>query len=385
VRTALLILTASEAAVFSERAATEGEHKTLAYPTGASLLGWAARAYETFDDVDRTRIFHSGAVRFSNALPLTASGKVAFPAPQLIVEPKHTHGGVASRALDRSSARVGTPKGGGQYESLGKGLFITGDGEVVDPELGSRLRTATREGAAAEGQLFGYQHVSPDGAPRYAAVLEADDLSDCAWKRLCDRFKVPRLFLGRASNTSSGGGYVCEVRDGDGDVWPAAVIADGSPRVRVWVLSDLAVVDDFGSPCFQPRPETLGLPAGGCLDGTDSAIAVRRYAPWNGKLGRRDLERQVITAGSVLTFAYGRPGAVGSVTAGAVGLWRETGLGRIWVAPPLLDVATGAAPAPGEATVVAPRTTTPSEPLRPEPSELLAWLEARPTWSATSP
>ena len=69
-RRMLLILTPTERAAFSARAATEGDHQTLNYIPGAALLGWAAaRLYDDMEDP--FCVFHSGAVRFSNALPLT--------------------------------------------------------------------------------------------------------------------------------------------------------------------------------------------------------------------------------------------------------------------------------------------------------------------------
>jgi hypothetical protein len=382
-RRALLVLTATEAAVFSERGATEGEHRTLAHPTGAALLGWAARSYETFNEADRFTVFHSGAVRFSNAMPITDDGKVAFPAPRLLTEHKHARGGIFADNLVLGALRVGRkPRDDDQWESINRDLFVTGDGEVVDPDLAGRLRTATLGGAAAEGQLFGYQLISPTKSPRYAATLEADDLSDEAWSYLIDTFKRPIVSLGRASNTAHGGGYVCEVNEGGLDIWPHGAIAAGTSRVRVWVLSDLALVNDHGGPCFQPAPEEVGLPPGGRLDGVDSAIGLRRYAPWNGKLRCRDLERQVIAAGSVLTYVYDTPLPGIVLNPGPFGLWRETGLGRVWVAPPLLAGDPGDAPASGQALALAPRLS-PAEPHRDAEDvtvnhgELLQWLEQR--------
>jgi hypothetical protein len=106
--------------------------------------------------------------------------------------------------------------------------------------------------------------------------------------------------------------------------------------VRVWLLSDLAVVDDWGSPCLSPAPEYLGLPEGGELVGTQSVAETRRYAPWNGALNVRDVERQVIAAGSVLSYRYRKPIPADRRMPRTAGLFQEQGLGRLWVDPALL-------------------------------------------------
>lgn len=345
-RRALLVLTANEPAIFSTRAATEGQHDTLRHPTGAALLGWAAGGgrYDRFNNP--FAVFHSGLVRFSNALPMTSSRCVTYPVPKILARRKLDSIG-GSGQLDATAVTVGFDPDERdakdrkvQREGL-SGIFVTGTGGVLAPRTGSRLRTAVDKGRAADGQLFGYTHLDPSDAPRYVATIEADAaaIKDDDWQRLLGAFRRQTLRLGRAAGTSYGGAYDCELREDAAatHVWPAGVIAAGATRVRVWALSDLALCDSDGAPCFLPTAAMLGLPPGGVHDSGDSAIGQRRYAPWNGHLRRRDLERQVIEAGSVFTFVYG-PGLPGTAQAKeTVGQFQEAGLGRIMVAPPLLD------------------------------------------------
>jgi hypothetical protein len=309
---------------------------------------------------DRWTIFHGGQVRFSNALPLTSDLVPAYGMPQLLMACKHGPDGIVKTDdrewIDRANVTVGRPEDerepGGekvQREALKRHWFLTAGGQVVKPDLGSRLRTATRGQRAAEGQLFGYQHVEPT---RYAATIEAEAVRADLWQSLMDTFDKKTLRLGRGSGTFYGGAYACRIHQDRGeDLWPACGNPRDGERVRVWALSDLALVDAFGAPCFVPAPELLGLPAGGTFCGSDSAISLRRYSPWNGHLRSRDVERQVIAAGSVLTFVYQRDvmqdvasGAAQTSGNSAVGLWREAGLGRIWIAPPMLDVERGSPP-----------------------------------------
>jgi hypothetical protein len=289
-------------------------------------------------------------------------GVPAYPMPQILMEPKHAGGGFdrTTGRIDSAVASIGRRKGEKdkhgnpiQRDVFGRRAFISTAGDKIEPDFRSRMRTAVDNGRAALGQLFGYEHIEPAETQYYAATIEVDDgtfedgTEERKWQQLLETFEGQSLRLGRAAGTFYGGAYYCEVYDGAGeDLWPATAVPSISAgtQIRVWVLSDLALVDRFGAPCFVPTPGMLGLPEAGRLQGSDSAISVRRYAPWNRKLGSRDAERQVIAAGSVFTFTYDDAAAMSGLGPGAVGLWRETGLGRIWVAPPMLTGVQGTAP-----------------------------------------
>lgn len=380
---ARLVLKPGERAIFTERAATEGAHNSLACPPGSTLLGWAATCgpYDKFKDT--FAIFHSGRVRFSNALPLL-DGTPAYPMPHILVEPKHEGGGSAGGRLVPNKLRVWHPDiGDVQYDAVdNKGRkYVTKHGRVVEPRFGGRLRTATQQGRAATGQLFGYTHIEPGDS--FTATIEADDAIDADdWRRLLDAFRDRTLFLGRGAGAYYGGAYYCEVVENEkDDLWPIGQVPnrlrldgrDPTPFVRVWALSDLALLDENGAPCFAPTAAMLGLPAGGHLDPKQSPLGTRRYAPWNAHLGRRDVERQVIAAGSVLTFTY-KNAVTATAVPGTVGLWQEAGLGRIWVAPEMLQVARGEPPKLPEGE--APRPPVPPAAAAARPADpLIEWAE----------
>lgn len=348
VRRALLILTASERAVFSDQPRSEGDHRTRAHPTGAALLGWAARHYDDWLGRGKAEaVFHSGRVRFSDALPLAEGGAPAYPVAQILMAPKHQS---AEKERLSPSVVVGRDPGRDdaiQYEAR-KDVFVTRAGALVDPTRGGRLRTATDEGRAAKGQLFGFQHLEPERS--WAATVEADDgvLDDEDWARLLAAFGKGKLHLGRGANTAYGGGYACAVDEDESRaaaLWPVGAVSPKERFVRVWALSDLALLDRFGAPALAPTPAQLGL-------GRDdewrfvpgeSAVSQRRYAPWNGHLRCRDVERQTVAAGSVFAFRRVKSGGV-SEPIGLVGLSREVGLGRVWIAPSMLQVEAGGAP-----------------------------------------
>lgn len=353
-RTAVLFLYPNRAAAFSASASTEGSHETLRAPTGAALLGWAAAQgrYQAFGNAART-IFHSGRVRFSNAVPLSGDGLPGWPTPQVLMRPKHGAGAWrmigSSKILDARSVTVGRPDGDGtQREFIGSG-FVTADGQSVVVETAGRLRTALELGSAKPNALFSLSHIEPSEGLRYAATIEADEesLDDETWRQLLDAFRRNRISLGRAAATAYGGAYSCEVVDSPhASLWPKPPERITGKSLRIWALSDLALVDALsGMPTLHPGATSLDLDPRFALDSQESAITLRRFGAWNSSLngtGARDLERQLIGAGSVLTFKAEED--VESIRLPTiVGVGREIGLGRIWVQPPLL-AAFGKAP-----------------------------------------
>ncbi|MDD9980918.1 MAG: hypothetical protein OXU81_06095 [Gammaproteobacteria bacterium] len=335
-----LLLTQTRPAVFSRNAATEGAHATLDAPTGGALLGWAVTAggYGNFDEP--FKVFHSGAVRFGNATPLGPDDTVCVPTPKLFMAPKHDTGGDETDGKVGSNVRIGRPSadahGGApiQYEQAPGAPFITPTGCIARPARGQRLRTATEQGRAAERQLFGYEHLSAESRPVFVSTLERDDtVSHRDWERLLAAFEGRTARLGRARGTGYGGEYLCRVGPASAD--PDPILAGTDGRLRILALSDLALTDVFGVPSAEPDHEMLGLPPARFVGG-DSAMSLRRHAPWNGKLQARDVERQTIEAGSVLSFDLEESLRTALPARAAVGLWREAGFGQIWISPPFL-------------------------------------------------
>lgn len=334
----VLVLRQARPAIFNERAATEAAHRTLPAPTGASLLGWCAARGPYADFAKPYQMFHSGAVKFGNAVPVQADGTLAVAFPRNLFAPK----GIKSDddgKLRTAIIKVGPPVSDGsdeiQYEPL-KHPFFANDMTRVSPAKGQRLRTATTNGRAAKGQLFGYQHLSTDGQLLFAATIERDDtVCQTDWERLIGVFSSQILSIGRSKSTGYGGGFACTVQlPDDLNAFPTAPV---SKRIRVLALSDIALVDGLGCATCHPVAEMFGLPKSLIFCLRDSVISQRRFSPWNAALGSRDLERQVIEAGSVISFDdqqqssqsfdFGRK---------CVGAWRETGFGQVWINPDFL-------------------------------------------------
>jgi CRISPR-associated protein Csx10 len=339
-RTLDLLLTLRDDLVASASPATEGGHESLDFIPGAMLLGAAAaRLYGELPPADAYILFHSGTVRFGDGLPVGQDGAIGYPMPLCWHERKGTPasaGGrvVAERVRNFQHFQHGRFAGGEQPKQLREG-HVGLDGQLANVKKTLRMKTAIdpESGRVAESQLFGYEAIS--AGQSFHARIEADpDLPEALWQRLTTVFSDGELLLGRSRSAEYGRVWVD--LDAPPPAWPAAGEAhDG--RLTLWCISELALMDERGQPTLEPTPERLGLGQGN-VDWKASFLRFRSYAPWNAHRCAYDLERQVIRRGSVITLgldAMPTADRLAGLTAG-VGLWREAGLGQVWVNPPLL-------------------------------------------------
>lgn len=345
-----------DAVVLSERDATGGGHRTLRHVPGSVLLGVAAaKLYRRLTPEDAFLAFHSGRLRFLSGYP-TADGRLtAWPVPISFHRPKLGKEATIQNACFR------LPEDGRQRVALRDG-FIDMGGRHIHPNTLMVTKTAIdgSTGSAAEGQLFSYECLAPGQV--FLGGLEADDeVPDSLFDAVLEVLSGP-VRLGR-SRSAEFGRVMIERVDA-----PSALPSLNGPSAEgaVWLLSDLAVLDGFGQPTVQPTAADLALP--GAIDWTRSFVRTRRYSPWNSHRGGYDPERLVLQAGSVLWIS----GAEAGLPSGqrSVGRHTEAGLGRIWIAPPLL--------ASSEFRLAAEEPTVSCSSQVSEPTtSLLAWFNDR--------
>lgn len=320
----VLTLSPQDPAVFSASAATLGPHQTLDAPTGGALMGWAARhLYDQPSPADCYRLFHSGLVRFSDAVPIHA-GQPVFPRPEILLRPKLGNG-VATLGRRAFQETYGADT---QAEPVGMCRVTLTGVAAPSPAVGHRLRNSRHSDS-----LFGYAHLEAEDAV-YRAVIDSDEpLKDELAAALREAFAGP-LFLGRARGNGYGGAYQVTIERDEANPWPAPQRTGGRDVVRVWCLSDVAVTDRAsGVPRCVIEPSDVGLEGWNLVE-SESAARMRRYAPWNQALRCREGEIAAIAAGSVFTFRWAGPGPAPDVTVPAViGAHRARGLGRVTLVP----------------------------------------------------
>ncbi|MFB1487668.1 MULTISPECIES: hypothetical protein [unclassified Thiocapsa] len=337
-----LTLTLIDDVVASERPATEGGHTTLDYLPGAMLLGAsAARLYKDLPRSDSFILFHSGKVRFGDAVPLS-DALPGWPMPLCWHENKLRPAQDGHRLV---AERLRNLQFGGFAENVQpkqlRDGYVRTDGCRVTVEKALRMKTAIDPdtGRVDEAKLFGYEAIL--AGQRFTARVEADDdVPAMLWEALVSALTCSdALLMGRSRSAEYG-----RVRaEWDPHVSALPPLEQPTPlgTLTLWCLSDLALLDERAQPSLKPTPARLGLRRG-TLDWTRSFLRFRRFAAWNAYRHSYDLERQVIRRGSVITIEGIDPPLTDAerqhLQAG-IGIYREIGLGRVAVAPALLSAA----------------------------------------------
>lgn len=338
----VLRITLEQDVILGATGATLGSLDTLDYLPGSVFLGaLAGRCYGDLDSEQAWQLFHSGHVRFHDALPLTSQGQFTWPMP---LSWHHFKG--ESVRLPSDSSRLDAERlfdptlspqaddGERQPKQMRKG-YVSETGHWVQPELMLRMKTAldASTGRAAESQLFGYQSLK--AGQQFLLLLEAGQ----AYEALLDQ-AVESLSgtvrLGRSRSAQYGQVWVELLEEPKARLVPS--ISSAGETLTLWLLSDLALVDDLGQPTVRPEPECLGLPEKTSWLSAKSFLRTRRYSPYNAYRRSHDEERQVICRGSVLRFRLAAPlsEAQREALSRGVGAYQVQGLGRVAVDPALL-------------------------------------------------
>ncbi len=377
-RICMLDILLEQDVVLPRQAASAGAPDSLDYLPGSTLLGAAAaKLYAQLPEAQAWQLFHAGDVRFGNGLPVGRTGP-AWPVPRCLYRRKEgawkTPGPDAGQRLLVGEApavfnRMHAPNLPGTPTAQAKQLrhgYLTGALELVVPPRTLTLRTAVDPdlGRAQEGQLFAYQALAA-GTRLRAELLIANSVPEQLTKRLLEALSGT-LYVGRSRSAEHG-----RIRVQAAQTHPEARNDAPGTELTLWAISDIALQDALGMPLLAPQPEDLGLGAGS-LQTSHSFIATRAYAPYNAARRLRDLERQLIAAGSVLKLqlqAPADPAALRALRQG-IGLYTEAGLGRFLINPPILAHAIPQAQPAEPLPALPPMQEAP----RPQAPPLIGWM-----------
>lgn len=348
-----------------QRGTIVGARRSKDYLPGHLFLGVAAaRLYQTLaaQGDDAWTVFHSGKVRFGDALPLDRNNNTAYPMPRLW----HTEGKQSGGEKHITAHNLALKPNQG-HRGVKQG-FVTDQGLLIRPKTDLRLKTAVdrHTGSARDQRLFGLHAVK--AGSRFRFTLEADaDVCDDLFRQVQEAVTGERR-LGASRSAEYGRVQITKAEVGT----PRPSGESPDNLLVLYLLSDMAMVDIMGQPITLPTLADLGLGSEGEPIPEKSFVAHHRYTPYNAHIRRCELERHMISAGSVLT--YHRPSGLtvqeaASRLAGRVGLYRQSGMGHIWVNPPMLLEKEATFNLGDEAPLQAPRAV-PDHPLA-------VWLKDR--------
>lgn len=323
--------------IISQTAASAGAHQSLDYIPGTLLLGLAAsRLYAKLDPQQAWDIFHSGLVRFGDALPCESSGEISYPVPLCW---HHFKGEktVERGMLDKQSIFDVSKQDLAQIKTKQpvqlRSMYVTTTGRKVLPLREQTLKTAIdpNSGMAAESQLFGYEALAAGQIFRFY-LSAPENFDQELWE------KVTASMYGSAQLGRSRSAQFGKVLIKPASQQEQYTRSDQEQVLTLWLLSDL-LLSQKGQPCLIPEPHLIGLPQDAVWLVDQSFVRTRRYSLYNAYRRHYDRERQVICRGSVLRYQL--PIGVDMITAVnslgcGIGLAQEQGLGHIWVNPAIL-------------------------------------------------
>jgi len=314
--------------------ATATTHETLTFLPGQCLLGAVAKQAYGALGTDAFGVFHGGRVRFGCAYPVAADGASSWPVPLAL------HRAKDQRDAPLANLARARPPGPTQWQAVSRG-FVTAEGVLVSPRTAHSMRTAIgAQGRARDGFLFTIEAL--ERGQRFRAELEADSPSLLA-AVTAHLAAGSTIAVGRSRSAEFGSARITAPSASATGAPPTRAFAPGVTRVLYWCLSDVCLRDaTTGQPTLVPTARDMGLPSDWTYDATHSFVRVRRYSPFNGTRRRPDLERQVLSGGSVLAFERATPltelewSAAGAMR--VVGEHVSEGLGRVVFEPTLLAV-----------------------------------------------
>lgn len=325
--------------IISQHTASAGAHQSLDYIAGSAMLGMlASRLYSSLSAQEAWLVFHSGYVHFSDALPVQ-EGELAYPSPLCW---HHAKGVKHLKQPDGhlNAVEIFNPvlldKGdltGKQPVQL-RDQYVTLSGLQVKPNKEQTLKTAIdpQTGMAAESQLFGYEALSAGQNFRFS-IDATDNIDASLWQKICQHL-TGEARLGRSRSAQFG---LVTITNTSSHLESLISAQPNDNTLTLWLLSDLWLQKQ-GQNCLIPDASLLGLPKSSTLIQEKTFIRTRRYSLYNAYRHHYDCERHVISRGSILCYQLPTPldATTEQHLKQGIGLATESGLGQVWINPPLL-------------------------------------------------
>lgn len=332
-----IVLTNIDPIVVHDSNATSGHRGCLDFIPGSTLLGaFAGHHYQALERKDMAwQVFHSGAVRFTNAYAAIGSEQT-FPIPASFHFIKGEAQDNARNWRNLASAYQREP--GLQYKQM-RGQFVDKRGQVAKVRKGVTVRTAinAESGTAAEGQLFQYEYLER-GQTFVAEICIADTLSSEQQKILLDcitGLEGETIRVGKSRNSEFGRVQIVSVSEPT----DTAVENHGN-ELTIWCTSDVEVLNEIGEPTLSPSLYELGLDHEGQLIPEQSFVRAQYLSRFNQARGGLDSEQVLIQKGSVLVYRLQTPLSDAQLQRlnSGVGINQAAGFGCVQVNPKWREV-----------------------------------------------
>jgi hypothetical protein len=334
--------------VLNQKAATEGNQKSLDFIPGSNFLGIAAGAlYNNVTPAESLTLFHSGNVRFGDAHP-EKEGKRTLRIPASMYKPKldNKDGLYIHHQVKDTNDREYLDF---QPKQCRTGFYLIDVDAVpkvmaevkVDKSFAIKSAYDRDKRRSEDEKMFGYESLRPGSTWLFEVTMDDDTYAE----QITSALTTGEKRIGRSRTAQYGLVKIDPVKPEKPD---AAKIEPQKSRrplkeddknfhyMLIYADSRLIFLDKYGLPTFQPDPkEDLGID-GGEIIWKYSQIRTFQYAPWNFKRQARDADRCGIEKGSVLYVKVPSETEISSER--FVGAYQNEGFGKILINPDFLNV-----------------------------------------------
>jgi len=300
---------------------TEGNIEQLDFIPGSNFLGMVASNgnYDKFKD--SFKLFHSGAVRFSDAT-LLHKGKATYKIPLSFFHEKLKKDEMVNHHLVED---FGAFK---QLKQKRKG-YITQELEevILNHNYAQKSAYDKLHRRSKEGSMYGYSAI-PSGT-KWQFVVQYSEL-ETSDKELLKASLLGKKRLGKSKSSQYGQVFIREVED----MASLPSMESKSSSVILYAKSRIALVDEEGNPTYDLKYLIDGLDDSNIV-WEKSQLKTSTFTPYNGAMQTKCYERVVMNAGSVIVLQNLSDEQVERLTQG-VGIYLSEGFGELLVNPSFL-------------------------------------------------
>jgi hypothetical protein len=328
--------------VLNQKAATEGNQKSLDFIPGSNFLGIVAKElYAKLEPEESLELFHSGKVRFGDAHP-EKDGKRTLRVPASMYKPKsgdmkkglYIHHEVGNP--DKVSYKNFQPKqcrtGFYLFEKDKKDENKLMEEIKVEKSFAIKSAYDKDNRRSKDKKMYGYESLESGSSWIFEVTFE-----DSAWVDKIKNALIGTKRIGRSRTAQYGLVEIREINDNDYKVTVKSK-KDNHEFALVYADARLIFLDEYGIPTFQPTADDLGF-ENGEIDWTKTQIRTFQYAPWNFKRQARDTDRCGIEKGSVI-YVKKKEDAdkLTYPETDFVGVYQNEGFGKVIFNPDFLNV-----------------------------------------------
>lgn len=304
---------------------TQGNIQASDFVSGSSLLGIAAKKYESFNNP--FEIFHSGKVRFSDANPLYKENRTYKTPLSFFIPKTATQKEVYNNHfVDYSKSEILDK----QLKQMRSG-YITQDAKNIiylDYNYAQKSAYDTTTRKSKDSSMFGYEAIKAGSTWEFHITFydipqeEKDKVINTILGQHC---------IGKSKSAQYGKVLITKHNHKESNIENL----EAKEITYLYLDSPMALFTQ-NMPTLTPTKENLSLEQGE-IDWDKTQIKTRKFSPFNFKRQCKDSSRLILEKGSVIAIKNASQNDIHNLKQG-VGAFLSEGYGEVLINPSFLEI-----------------------------------------------